>query len=238
MSLKGASVSPIKTLLIMRRSKLIVPFIFSFFLLALGVLSWASFRYDRWASIQLNAFPLPLDASAYGFVTQQWGFPDPGTAQPIPAFLAQSLAFLAEAQDEDGGWGAGLHSRQDIRDPHAVTTDPATTAMVAMAYLRSGSDLQQGAYRDNLRQATNYLLAAVENTSPNAGNITELTGTQPQQKLGANVDVALTAQFLARLIPHTEQDPALQGRVLAALDHCVAMLEASQHEDGSWNARG
>ena len=54
------------------------------------------------------------------------------------------------------------HSRQDIVDPHAVQADPATTAMVSMALLRSGNTLIKGEYSSALRKALDYLLKATE----------------------------------------------------------------------------
>src|SRR5688572_20840946 len=39
--------------------------------------------------------------------------------------LDNGLRWLAKAQQNNGGWGAGSHSRQDILDPHAVNADPA-----------------------------------------------------------------------------------------------------------------
>src|SRR5688572_21575052 len=56
----------------------------------------------------------------------------------VVASMDKGLDWLESAQNRDGGWGAGSHGRQDIRDPHAVKSDPATTAMVAMALQRSG----------------------------------------------------------------------------------------------------
>ena len=41
----------------------------------------------------------------------------------------QAVNWLLEAQSPNGGWGAGSHSYQNITDPHAVQTDPATTAL-------------------------------------------------------------------------------------------------------------
>ena len=46
--------------------------------------------------------------------------------------VEKGLAWLVAAQHENGGWGAGSHSNQALRDPHQVETDPATTAFAAM----------------------------------------------------------------------------------------------------------
>ncbi|HMC97938.1 MAG TPA: hypothetical protein VKG92_09800, partial [Flavobacteriales bacterium] len=111
----------------------------------------------------------------------------------------RGLEWLVKAQAEDGGYGSGTHARQDIMDPHQVSTDPATTAMVGMALMRMGSTVDQGPYKAQLRSAAEYLLVHVEKAPKDAINVTDLQGTQIQVKLGANIDVALTAQFLSNL---------------------------------------
>ena len=72
------------------------------------------------------------------------------------------MTWLAEAQHEDGTWGAGSSSRQQIRDPHAVQGDPATTSFAAMAFLRSGHTPQKGKYRQVVKKATEALVKVVE----------------------------------------------------------------------------
>src|SRR5215203_4466240 len=51
----------------------------------------------------------------------------------LESSIQRGLVWMAQAQANNGGWGAGTHQHQDVRDPHAVSTDPATTALVAMA---------------------------------------------------------------------------------------------------------
>ena len=114
--------------------------------------------------------------------------------------VRDGLAWLRDAQLPNGGYGAGSHSAQHIKDPHAVPADPATTAMVATAFLRSGNTLQNGLYANNLKEAINYLLETVENTSNDSPYITEVRGTQIQSKLGQNIDAVMTAQFLSNLL--------------------------------------
>lgn len=149
------------------------------------------------------------------------------------------LDWIIRAQRQDGGWGAGSHSRQDVMDPHAVQADPATTAMVAMALLRSGSSLTGGPYSASLRKAVQYLLNAVEASSPQGINITELTGTQIQIKLGGNIDVILTSQFLSNLLDgHLNHDPSLKSRVMSANNVCVAKIQRAQDSNGSFVGSG
>jgi hypothetical protein len=157
--------------------------------------------------------------------------------RPIAPFVQKAIGWLAEAQHSSGGWGAGSHANQQQRDPHAVQTDPATTAFAAMALLRAGHTPVSGDHRDTVKRATEYLVKTVEEYSGSDGRITNLTGTQPQAKLGALVDTAMTAQFFARVLP-TLPEGKLRDRVNSALDKCLGKLQASQKADGSWNFDG
>jgi len=158
--------------------------------------------------------------------------------KPIPSFLEKSIEWLAEAQFGNGGWGAGQGSAQQIRDPKAVQTDPATTAFSAMALLRSGNTLKKGTYSKNIQKATEFLLLAVENAKEEDMTITNLRSTQPQNKLGQNIDVSITLQFLAKILPEAKHDKKLENRINAAMDKCIDKLEGAQMADGSWNTAG
>ncbi len=160
------------------------------------------------------------------------------TPEKVSFSLTKGLSWIATAQNQNGGWGAGSHSRQDITDPHAVPSDPATTSMVAMALLRSGSDLRNGAYSQQLQKALNYILNAVE-TSPASGfNITDQEGTQIQIKLGQNIDVILASQFLSNILAYTNHDAQLHARVKKDLNTCVAKIQRAQDSNGSIQGSG
>jgi hypothetical protein len=153
---------------------------------------------------------------------------DPNTA----AVVEKALKWLVAAQAENGGWGAGLHSAQQIRDPHSVAQDPATTAFAAMALLRSGNSLQEGAYSENLERALNYLLEVVENSTGSATNITDQTGTQIQRKLGQNIDASMTSRFFTRILPQVAANADLSQRVNKALDICLEKVKNSVNDQG------
>ena len=155
------------------------------------------------------------------------------TPENVQRALDQGLDWIIEAQHANGGWGAGTHQRQDITNPHAVETDPATTAMVAMAMLRNGSTLSHGRYSDNLRPALNHLLEAVESSPVGSSNITAQTGTQIQIKLGSNIDVILASQFLSNIQPELSEEPQLLARVKRCQDICVRKIQGAQDANGS-----
>jgi len=155
------------------------------------------------------------------------------TPEKVQLSIDRGLSWISTAQNQNGGWGAGSHSRQDIIDPHAVVADPATTAMVSMAMLRSGTTLTKGEYAAQLRKALNYLIKATENSAPGSYNITDQTGTQIQTKLGANIDVILTAQFFSNVIDYVGHDTALKERVQKSLNTCVSKIQRAQDRNGN-----
>lgn len=150
------------------------------------------------------------------------------TPEMVLTSLDRGLVWMSTAQNKDGGWGAGSHATQHIRDPHAVSSDPATTAMVGMAILRSGTTK----YKDHLDKAVEFLLTSVETSSSQSLNITQLTGTQIQTKLGQNIDVILTSQFFSNLLDKLEETP-LKDRVRKANEVCVKKIQNAQSSDGS-----
>ena len=156
----------------------------------------------------------------------------------LESSLNKGLVWIAQAQAGNGGWGAGSHTAQDIRDPHAVQTDPATTALVAMSLLRNGNSISKGNYSENLKKALEYLLKAVENTPEQERFITQLTNTQPQIKLGRNIDAILTSQFFTNLLHYMKEENAMKQRVQKALNKCVTKIQMSQATDGSWKDGG
>lgn len=149
------------------------------------------------------------------------------------------IHWVVKAQLPSGGWGSGTHHRQDVMDPHAVQPDPATTAMVAMALLRSGHSLTKGDYSQQMRRALSYLLTSVESASDQSFTITDQTGTQIQTKLGANIDVILTSQFLSNLLDgYLEFDPSLRVRVKNANTRCINKIQRAMDSNGSIQGSG
>jgi hypothetical protein len=159
-------------------------------------------------------------------------------AQPLAPFVEKGLGWLAEAQQSSGGWGGGSHAAQQVRNPHEVATDPGTTAFAAMAFLRAGHTPKAGKYKDTVAKSLEYLLGVVESAPEDGPRITQVTGTQPQAKMGQFVDTALCSQFLSRVLPEVKGDAKLEPRVAKAVDKCVRKIQKSQGKDGNWTAGG
>ncbi len=151
--------------------------------------------------------------------------------------VRDGLSWLSEAQLPNGGYGAGSHSHQEIIDPHAVPADPATSAMVGMAFLRSGNTLDQGNNAQNLKKVLQYLLETVENTPKNSPYITENRGTQIQSKLGENIDAVLTAQFLSNVLDRNLKNVD-KKRVQRCLDICVSKIQNGTDSQGKQSGAG
>ncbi len=167
---------------------------------------------------------------------------DPNFTVKTPAEVLSSQGkaydWMLKAQNQDGGFAAGTHARQDVIDPHASPSDPATTAMVSMALLRAGSTLTEGRFANVLARTTEFLLKAVENSPADALNITDLTGTQIQVKLGQNIDVALTAQYFSNLMGRMPCNDPKHDRWLQALNKCTAKIQKAQTSNGSVAGNG
>lgn len=156
----------------------------------------------------------------------------------IEEFMFKGIDYLVAAQHQDGGWGGGSHAHQEVRDPHAVQVDPGSTSFAAMALMRAGHTPFNGKHQESVLKATKYVVEAVEKAKEDGPYITDVRGTQLQSKLGQIIDTSMAAQFLARVLPHTEPDVDLKKRVEAALDKCLRKIEDSQGEDGSWTTQG
>lgn len=160
------------------------------------------------------------------------------SSKEVVKAVGEGMKWMETAQQDDGGWGAGSHSSQQNRDPHAVKTDPATTAMVCMALLRNGNTLYDGEFSMQLRDGTEYLVEAAERSDPASPTITTVTGTQIQSKLGANIDVVLTMQYFSNLLEQLQRSDAYYDRVMHCLNICVEKVQGAQTADGSLSGNG
>src|SRR5687767_2633757 len=110
--------------------------------------------------------------------------------------------------------------------------------MVSMALLRSGTSLTAGKYSQQLRKGLNYLMQATENSQGSGLNITDITGTQIQTKLGENIDVILTAQFFSNMLDYVNHDAALKNRIQKNLNICVSKIQKAQDSNGNMAGAG
>lgn len=152
------------------------------------------------------------------------------------AVVQKGENWLVEAQNSDGGWGAGSHSNQKERNPHAVLSDPATTAMSAMALYRCGYTINKGPHQETLQKALHYLLNEIEK---NKGKefITEVRGTQIQRKLGEHIDAIMTLQFFNQILPSIKVESQIE-KVKEGIQVCVDEIEKSMGDSGKVKGSG
>jgi len=156
----------------------------------------------------------------------------------IDSSITTGKEWLLKAQAPNGGWGAGSHSRQDITDPGKVQQDPASTAMALMALLRLGEKTEGTTHSKAVVHAINFLLQNVEQSPDNALNITTITGTQPQAKLGENIDVILTSQCLTNIMHQLNDNNPMYPRLKNAIQKCVSKIEKAQDTNGATKGGG
>jgi len=156
----------------------------------------------------------------------------------IDSSMSSGKTWLLKAQAPNGGWGAGSHSRQDITDPGRVQQDPASTAMSMMALFRLGEKPKGTANSAAIQKAINFLLQCVEQSPDEALNITTLTGTQPQAKLGQNIDVILASQCLTSIMHKLDDTDPMYGRIKNAVQKCVNKIQKAQDNSGATKGGG
>ncbi|GGD18256.1 hypothetical protein [Flavobacterium orientale] len=150
--------------------------------------------------------------------------------------ISKGELWLIEAQNSDGGWGAGSRNKQSERNPHAVSSDPATTAMSAMALYRCGHSMEKGEHKETLKKSVLFLLNEIEKNQ-NSPYITQIRGTQIQGKLGEHIDAILTLQFFNQLLP-TLQNASIKARVKDGIQVCVDKIEKSMGDSGKVGSSG
>jgi hypothetical protein len=148
----------------------------------------------------------------------------------------KAIQWLIDAQSPNGGWGAGSHAFQNVNDPHAVQTDPATTAFAATALLKSGGKLTANPHQQEIMKALDRILKDID-VRPDNGRITSLSGTQPQVKLGIHIDASMALQFLT-MIREDISDVSLQEKIDKAANVCISLIQSSQNSDGGWAGGG
>ena len=168
-------------------------------------------------------------------------------AQPTAAPVAEQPAsidavatrkagarWLVQHQNADGGWGAASFARRNADRGPSGSSDIATTALALMALQRDAgaSDLHLAPIQKGL----DYVLTAIEK-APTAGvSLEGPKGTQPQGKLGPNVDTHFAALLLGDIDKRVGKK--LYTRTQIAYDKVLTKVVSAQRDDGSFDANG
>ncbi|MGE3808581.1 MAG: hypothetical protein AB7K24_28275 [Gemmataceae bacterium] len=165
-------------------------------------------------------------------------------AKPKSEQVEKALAYLANQQHKDGGWGQGGGWRTggqqggrvegpNVEDP----SDVGNTCIAALAFLRAGNTPTKGKYAEHLARAVDFICKNVENADAESLHVTPVRNTQLQSKIGPYIDTFLAAQVLAELKDQAPS-PEKEKRLLAALSKTIDKMAKHQQQDGTWSREG
>jgi len=159
--------------------------------------------------------------------------------KPLSEHVKKGLAWLAEQQNDDGGWGQGEESSHMGRGMDEVKdiSNVADTAMATLALIRAGSTPSEGPHKQHILNAIGYVCDQVEAADDPSLWVTDVRGTRVQSKIGQYVDTFLAANLLAE-VKGQMPDAAGNQRVFAALEKVLDKIEKNQKDDGGWDNRG
>ncbi len=140
------------------------------------------------------------------------------TTQESRKAIKQGLAWLKRTEDQRGGHGVDINHPKDI----------GCSAMTGLAMLADGSTPSQGPHKLHLRRIVNYLISCVD--SMPQGNITSKTGTQLQNKIGAQAHTFFALLFLSQIAGET----GVHERVRQSVAKLTKAVVGSQRPNGDW----
>lgn len=160
---------------------------------------------------------------------------------PLRPEAEKGLAYLANQQLPNGGWGQGGGWRtvagggriEADDNRYQEEADVANTAVATLALLRGGSTPEKGPYAKNVRAGIAYVLDSIERSDPGSLFVTEVRGSQLQYKIGLYVDTFLANLLLAEVRGRMPDEESAR-RVDAALDVVLSKIERHQRDDGTF----
>ncbi len=135
--------------------------------------------------------------------------------------VKRALTWLKKVQNNDGGCGVDVAQGSDI----------GCTAMVGLALMAAGTTPVEGDQRGMLRRIRKYLLRQVDNMPAN--DVTSVTATQLQNKIGRHAHSFFAALFLSQILGQGT-DPA---PIKSALKRVVSAIVRSQGANGDWGGQ-
>jgi len=126
--------------------------------------------------------------------------------------VEHGLNWLATTQNRQGSWTA-----QDSRYPTAMT------ALAGMSLIAEGSTTTQGAYKDNIRRAVDYLVGNARNNG--------LIGSQQDDRYtyGHGYSMLFLSQVLGE-----EEDEIRREELIRVLTKAVEFCGQAQTREGGW----
>ncbi|MGI9239784.1 MAG: hypothetical protein ACR2RV_03225 [Verrucomicrobiales bacterium] len=203
------------------------------------------------ALVASSAFVLSL-ASAEDQEKEEAGEPaasseaaDRSEPKPLSENVTRALAYLAEVQNKDGGWGqgggwrtksganAGRVEGEGVEDP----PDIGNTSIALLAFMRAGESFEGGKYSAAMTKALQFLLAEVDREKDDTLYVTSVRDTQLQTKIGRYVDTFLAALVLSELKGKLPSE-SMEVQRAELLARVVAKIEKHQKDDGTFDGNG
>ncbi|MAG30535.1 MAG: hypothetical protein CL908_06525, partial [Deltaproteobacteria bacterium] len=154
----------------------------------------------------------------------------PRTAREAAQARSAGAAWLVTNQNADGGWGAGGWGRGSA----TTQSDVATTALATMALLRDDPALATHARA--FERGVAFVVKAIEESPEEGSLLRGPEGTQPQHKLGRNVDTHFASLLLGEVAGRVS--PVLEERIMVAYDKVLTKVVSAQRADGSFDQDG
>lgn len=132
--------------------------------------------------------------------------------------VRKGIEWLKRTEGRKGGHGTDIGQPDDI----------GCSAMVGLALLANGSTPSQGPNKQHLKRIVNYLIGCVD-AMPN-GNITSKTGTQLQNKIGAQAHTFFALLFLSQICGEI----GIHKKTHQAVGKLVETVVGAQSNRGDW----
>jgi len=154
----------------------------------------------------------------------------PNAPMDVAKARSAGAAWLVKNQNSDGGWGAGNWGNAAAK----ANSDVATTAIAAMALLRD--DPKLAVHGKAFERGVAFVVKTIEASSFDGPLLQGPQGTQPQHKLGRNVDTHFASLLLGEATGKVS--PTLEKRITVAYDKVLTKVVAAQRSDGSFDQEG
>ena len=162
---------------------------------------------------------------------------------PLTDAVKSGLKYLANQQQDDGGWSQGGGWRtalngQSGRIEGAEVEDPSdvgNTCIALLALIRAGNTPDKGEYKENVRKGLTFVYGRVEKADKDDLYVTDVRNTQLQSKIGPFVDTFLAGLVLSEI---KGKGGAEEKRLVKALDKTIGKIAKHQKEDGTIAGNG
>jgi hypothetical protein len=160
--------------------------------------------------------------------------------KPLSDPVKKGLAYLANQQHADGGWGQGGGWRSSganggrVEDNSAAEpSDVGNSCIALLALIRAGNAPGDGAYAAHVVRGVDFILGRVEKADADTLFVTDVRNTQLQSKIGPYVDTFLAQLVMAELKGKMPDDPG-EKRLLTAFEKTMAKVAKHQTADGNF----